>query len=133
MSQENVEIVRSGLEAAARNDWNAAMASVDPNVEWVEMPSLGPDASSYTGVEELRKAINSWIGMWSEYDVEVVRYADADDDVVVLFRERGHGGVSGAAVERELGEVFTLRDGKVVRVRLYGSWRDALEAAGLRE
>jgi ketosteroid isomerase-like protein len=133
MSQENVEIVRSGLEAAARNDWNAAMASVDPNVEWVEMPSLGPDASSYTGVEELRKAINSWIGMWSEYDVEVVRYADADDDVVVLFRERGHGGVSGAAVERELGEVFTLRDGKVVRVRLYGSWREALEAAGLRE
>jgi uncharacterized protein len=133
MSQQNVEIVRSGLEAAARNDWNAAMASVDPNVEWVEMPSLGPDASSYTGVEELRKAINSWIGMWSEYDVEVVRYADADDDVVVLFRERGHGGVSGAAVERELGEVFTLRDGKVVRVRLYGSWREALEAAGLKE
>jgi ketosteroid isomerase-like protein len=108
MSQENVEIVRSGVEAAARNDWNAAMASVDPNVEWVEMPSLGPDASSYTGVEELRKAVNSWIAMWSEYDVEVARYADADDDVVVLFRERGRGGVSGAAVERELGEVFTL-------------------------
>jgi uncharacterized protein len=133
MSQENVEIVRSGLEAAARNDWNAAMASVDPNVEWVEMPSLGPDASTYTGVEEVRKAVNSWIAMWSEYDVEVARYADADDDVVVLFRERGHGGVSGAAVERELGEVFTLRDGKVVRVRLYGGWDEALEAAGLSE
>ena len=51
----------------------------------------------------------------------------------VLIRERGHGGASGAAVERELGEVFTLRDGKVVRVRLYGSWAEALEAAGLRE
>jgi ketosteroid isomerase-like protein len=133
MSEENVEIVRSGVEAAARNDWNAAMASVDPNVEWVEMPSLGPDASSYTGVEELRKAVNSWIAMWSEYDTEVARYADAGDDVVVLIRERGHGGVSGAAVERELGEVFTLREGKVVRVRLYGSWAEALEAAGLRE
>jgi hypothetical protein len=43
MSQENVEIVRSSVEAAARNDWDAAMASVDPNVAWVEMPSLGPD------------------------------------------------------------------------------------------
>jgi ketosteroid isomerase-like protein len=70
---------------------------------------------------------------WGEYDVEVVRYADASDDVVVLFRERGHGGVSGAAVERQLGEVWTLRDGKVVRVRLYGRWDEALEAAGLRE
>jgi uncharacterized protein len=133
MSQENVEIVRSGVEAAARNDWSVAMASVDPSIEWVEMPSLGPDASSYTGIEELRQAVNSWIGMWSEYDVKVTRYADAGDDVVVLLRESGHGGVSGAAVERELGEVFTLREGKVVRVRLYGSWDEALEAAGLRE
>jgi ketosteroid isomerase-like protein len=132
MSQENVEVVRRGLEAAARNDWNEVMASVDPSIEWVEMPSRGPDAT-YTGMGELREAISSWMGMWSQYDAEVVRYADAGDDVVVLFRERGHGGVSGAAVERELGEVFTLRDGKVMRVRLYGSWADALEAVGVRE
>jgi ketosteroid isomerase-like protein len=131
MSQENVEIVRSALEAGSRNDWNAVTAFVDPNVEWVEMPSLGPDASSYTGIEELRQAMNSWMGMWSDYDVEVARYADAGDNVVVLFRERGHGGVSGAAVERELGEVFTLQGGKVMRVRLYGRWDEALEAAGL--
>jgi ketosteroid isomerase-like protein len=133
MSRENVEMVREAVDAALRNDWAAASAAFDPSVAWVEMPSLGPDASSYTGIEELRGAIQSWIGMWSQYDVEVVRYADAGDDVVVLFRERGHGGVSGAAVERELGEVFTLRDGKVVRVRLYGSWTEALEAAGLSE
>jgi uncharacterized protein len=133
MSRENVEVVRRGFEAFARNDWDAAMASFDPSVAWVEMPSLGPDASSYTGIEELRGAVQSWIEMWSEYDVEVARYADAGDDVVVLARERGHGGVSGAAVERELGDVFTLRDGKVVRVRLYGSWDEALEAAGLSE
>ena len=133
MSQENVEVVRGILEAAARDDWNAAMAAADPNVEWVEMPSLGPDASAYTGIEELRGAIDSWIRMWGEYDVEVVRYADRGDDVVVLFRERGEGGVSGAAVERQLGEVWSPRDGKVVRVRLYGRWNEALEAAGLSE
>ena len=51
MSQENVEVVRRGLEAAARNDWNEVMASVDPSIEWVEMPSLGPDASTYTGMD----------------------------------------------------------------------------------
>jgi ketosteroid isomerase-like protein len=79
MSQENVEVVRRGLEAAARNDWNEVMASVDPSIEWVEMPSLGPDASTYTGMDELREAISSWMGMWSQYDAEVVRYADAGD------------------------------------------------------
>jgi len=110
----------------------SAMASVDPNVEWVETPSLGPDVSTYTGIEELREAVNGWIAIWTEYAVEVARYADADDGVVAL-RERGQGSVSGAAVEREQGEVFTLRNGKVVRVRLYGSWDEALEAAGLSD
>ena len=133
MSQDNVEIVRRAFEAGSQEDWTSASAAFDPDVEWVEMPSLGPDASTYTGFHEARKAIESWMGMWSEYGSEVARYADAGNDVVILIRERGHGGVSGAAVERELGEVCTVRDGKVVRVRLYGSWAEALEAAGLSE
>jgi ketosteroid isomerase-like protein len=133
MSQENVEIVRRAFEAAVREDWTSALAAFDLDVEWVEMPSLGPDASTYTGFQEARKAIESWMGMWSEYSFEVARYADGGDDVAILIREKGHGGLSGAAVERELGEVCTMREGKVVRVRLFGSWAEALEAAGLRE
>ena len=133
MSQENVEIVRQAFEAGVREDWTTASAAFDPDVEWVEMPSLGPDASTYTGFQEARRAIESWMGMWSEYGAEVTRYADGGDDVAILIREKGHGGLSGASVERELGEVCTVREGKVVRVRLFGSWAEALEAAGLRE
>ena len=133
MSEENVELVRGAIEAAFRNDWAAASDACDPSATWVEMPSLGPDAATYVGIEEVRGAIQSWTEMWGEYAAEVSRYADAGDDVVVLIRERGHGGISGAAVERELGEVWTLRRGKITRVRLYGSWMEALEAAGLSE
>jgi ketosteroid isomerase-like protein len=133
MSQENVELVRRGAEAMTRGDWDAGLAGCDPAIEWVEMPSLGPDASTYIGVDELREAIQSWTDMWDQYDFEVVRYADAGDEVVVLSREHGSGGASGVAVERDMGQVFTVRDGRVVRVRLYGSWTEALEAAGLPE
>jgi ketosteroid isomerase-like protein len=133
MSQENVEIVRRAAEAFVRNDWGTAFADSAPDVEWVEMPSLGPDASTYTGTEELREAVQSWSRRWSDYEAEVLRYAQAGDEVVVLCQERGRGTLSGVEVERELGLVFTLRDGKMVRVRLYGSWSEALEAAGLGE
>jgi uncharacterized protein len=133
MSQENVEIVRRGVEALARNDWDTILAGCDPDVEWVEMPSLGPDAATYTGTEELRDAVQSWTQKWTEYELEVSRYAQAGDEVVVLARERGRGTLSGVEVERHLGHVFTLQDGKVVRVRLYGNWSEALEAAGLSE
>jgi hypothetical protein len=46
MSQENVGLVRQGFEAALREDWDTATAAFPPAVEWVEMPSLGPDAST---------------------------------------------------------------------------------------
>jgi ketosteroid isomerase-like protein len=133
MSKENVEIVRRGAEAFARNDWDAAMAVCDPDIEWSEMPSLGPDASTYIGVEQVREAVQSWIQMWGKYDLEIVRYDHAADEVVILSRERGRGGASGAAVERQVGQVSTVREMKIVRVRLYGSWAEALEAAGLSE
>ena len=128
-----MEIVRRSAEAFASNDWDTALAEYAPDVEWVEMPSLGPDAASYTGTEELRKAVRSWIERWREYETQISRYAQAGDEVVVLSRERGRGGLSGVEVERELGQVATVRGGRIVRVRLYGSWSEALEAAGLSE
>ena len=133
MSQENVQVVRRSLEAFGRNDWEAALAECDPGIEWIEMPSLGPDASTYRGTAEVRVALESWIAMWSEYDLEVCRYADVADEVVLLVRERGSGDTSGAGAEREVGDVFTVRGGKIIRARLYGSWSEALEAAGLSE
>jgi ketosteroid isomerase-like protein len=133
MSRENVEIVRRGGEAFVRNDWETAFADCAPDVEWVEMPSLGPDASTYRGTEQLRDAVQSWTQKWTEYEVEVFRFAHVGDEVVVLSRERGRGTVSGIEVERELGQVFTVREGKIERVRLYGGWDETLEAAGLSE
>ncbi len=128
---ENVEIVRRSVTAFDAGDWAAALADYAPGVEWIEMPSLGPDAATYVGREQLRAAAESWVGMWTEYAIEVEEYREVGAEVVVLVRERASGGASGARVARELGEVFTLRDGQVMRVRLYGSWGEALDAAGV--
>ena len=132
MSQENVEIVRHNTEALLRGDLDAAFENVDPEVEWEEAASLGPDASVYRGIDEARKALGSWFGMWRDYESEAVEYIDAGDEVVVLSRERALGR-SGVTVERDVGTVTTVRDGQIVRVRLFASWDEAREAAGLQE
>jgi ketosteroid isomerase-like protein len=134
MSQENVEFVRRGMEAFVSGDWEAWFDASDPAIEWIEMPSLGPDASVYRGIDEVRNAVNSWISNWTEYTFDVRRYIDAGDEVVVLIQESGRGRSTGAMVTRELGEILTISDdGKLTRLRLYGSWTEALEAAGLSE
>ena len=132
MPDDNVKVVRRGVEAFVQGDWEACSADFHPQIEWVEMPSLGPDAATYAGVEQVRGAVESWVEMWRTYDFEVTRYESARDRVVVLARERVSSAGSQARVHRELGEVITLSEGKVVSVHLYGSWDEALGAAGLR-
>ena len=131
MSQENVEIVRRSVEAFAAGDRKTTLELVDPEVEWIETPGLGPDAAVYRGIDEVRGAVESWTGMWTGYGFEMRDYLDAGDQVVALVQERGRGRSTGVSVERDLGYVFTIRGGKVGRVHLYGSWAEALEAAGL--
>ena len=133
MSQENVELARRGVEAYVAGDWETWFEGFDPEIEWEEMPGLGPDASVYRGIEEVRDAVGSWTSMWTEYTLEVHEYLDAGDDVVVLVQERARGRTTGASVEREFGQILTFRAGRLIRNRLYGSWSEALEAAGLSE
>ena len=49
MSQENVEIGRRSVGAFADGDWEDALSEYAGGVEWMEMPSFGPDASTYIG------------------------------------------------------------------------------------
>ena len=51
----------------------------------------------------------------------------------MLSRQTATGKQSGVPIEHEFGDVFTLRDGKVVRFESYWNRADALEAAGLSE
>ena len=53
--------------------------------------------------------------------------------MVALERFGGRAKRSGVHTDQVLGDVFTVRDGKIVRVREYPSLEAALDAAGLRE
>jgi ketosteroid isomerase-like protein len=51
----------------------------------------------------------------------------------VTVRFHGRGRASGVEVETRFYEVYTLRDGKVLRIDEYEHRAEALEAAGLSE
>jgi ketosteroid isomerase-like protein len=53
--------------------------------------------------------------------------------VVSVMVQRGRGRASGAEVEDRLGTVWTIREGKIVRVVWFPTPEEALEAVGLRD
>ncbi len=130
MSQENVEVVRRGYAELSRTG-EFSWELVDPEVE-VHDPPLTPDARAYHGHAGLREAMRNVELAFEEVSFEAEDFLDAGDDVVVLVRMIGRGKGSGVEVDARIAHLWTLREGKGVRVRVLDR-DDALEAAGLRE
>ena len=65
---------------------------------------------------------------------DVIDLRDAGEDrVFAAIREWGIGTESKVSVEQYRYLIFTLRDGRTVRVEMFSERADALEAAGLPE
>jgi ketosteroid isomerase-like protein len=137
VSQENVEVVRRVYEAAANRDSASVLSLYDPDVEIDVSRTHGAVMEDlYAGAEHegLRKWSREWHDVWEQIDYEVDELIDAGDDVIGVVTVRGRGRGSGAEVEFKLhAGLWTVRNGKIVRVVWFKTRGEALEAAGLRE
>jgi ketosteroid isomerase-like protein len=88
----------------------------------------------WQGLEAFARAFVDYLHAFADLRTEAEEIIDLDDDrVLVLARQRAKGKLSGVRIDHELGELFTLRAGKVVRYDSYWDLAQALEAAGLSE
>jgi ketosteroid isomerase-like protein len=133
MSQENVEVVRRGLEAFNQGDIDGALDMYDPRVEVRTLLS-----GSARGRHEVRAAI-----LEREKEVGAVQYLpedliDVGDTIIGVVRAKGKGRLSGISDKdfpagQQLVFVWTLRGGLVIRQEMFSSKAEALEAVALRE
>lgn len=138
MSGENVEVVRRVYDAARHRDSKAVLALYDPEVELDNsrlgvMGFAGPGRGTYHGHEGLRRFFRDWHEAWESIDYDYDELIDTGGDkVVAVVTRRGRGRASGVEVEQRFGLVWTVREGKVVRVAWFPTREEALEAAGAR-
>ena len=133
MSEENVEIIRRGYEAFASGQ--IAFEFLDPEIEW-RGPREFPDlAEPQFGHEALARYWAKLNEVFHDYRMVAEEFIDAGGDrVLVLSREGGRGKGSGIEVQTNLtAHVWTLRDGKAVRMQSYWERADALAAVGLSD
>ena len=125
MSQENVEIVRRFLII---EDVDEALTHADPGIVWnpiEELPTEGHGA--------VRASLARWKAEWHDYKVMPEEYVDRGDRVVVTVLLRGRGRGSGVEIDARFYDVYTVRDGKIVRMDQFTERSQAIQAAGLAE
>ena len=137
MSQENLDILRALFEAVARRDTATVLALYDPEVEWDN--TRGPlqgliERKVYRGYDGIRHWWREYRDPWERVWDEVEELIDAGDQVISVQTSHARGRASGVAVDLpHFALVWTFRQGQIVRVALFTSRADAIEAAGLRE
>ena len=130
MSSENVDLVRDGLEAFLAGDIERALEFADRDVVTFRAPPL-PDARAYHGREGMLQTYVEWTAEFGEFEMTTEQFVDAGDHVMVEILQRGEGQASGAVVEGRFWLVYTVADGKVVRLDIFNGKNQALRAAGL--
>lgn len=133
MSQENVEIVRRGIEAWNEHDAERWLSYAAPEIEWMPAGPAAVESTVYRGHEEVGKGFASVWQTWELFEFVESEVRDLGDDVLWLGRVRMRGAASQVDLDQEFAIHSRLRRGKVVSFRAFLAWGDALDAGGLSE
>lgn len=132
MSQANVDLARWAFTSGnPTRFFNLLDESVE--LDAMRNTELPGAARVGRGREVVERYCREYWGTWAEYAAKPREFIDAGDHVVVEVQERGRGKASGVPFEQTHTQVWTLRDGRLVRWLLFTDRAEALEAVGLSE
>ncbi len=135
-SRERVEVVKSFFERFDPWDLEPAFELLDAEIEWHTAPTSLSAGKTLHGKDALRRHWQELLSTESDTEkgsVTVERISDLGDEILVLEREVIIGRSSGARTEARTGGIYSVADGRIIRVRGFMSHEEALEAAGLAE
>lgn len=133
MSEENVELIRQLYRQweqghyATAEFFDTEAIHTRSGADAVAMPGV------WSGIDAMWKANLEWIRVWEDHRVRPTRFIDLGDRVLVISRSTGRARLSGFPLDHESAQLFTLRDGRIVRWDGYWEVKEALTAAGLED
>jgi ketosteroid isomerase-like protein len=130
VSSEDVDVVRTVVEAFARRDAPAIHVLQDPEFEFRSVLADLRGGSYRAGeVERYFADIDEQLGDWHTEDETYVEVPDGR--VLVIYRVAGHGRQSGVPLDQEMAILWTLRGGKLLLAETFLDPSEALQEAGL--
>ena len=130
MSEKNVETIRRVYEGV-NTRMEVPRELFDPDYEF-DNTELWPDIAGVLGFDAAQRTMREYWETFDGYRVEIDELVHADElRVVVLVRDGGRMSGTNSEVWNHFFHVWTLRDGKIVRLSVHTDRARSLEAAGL--
>jgi uncharacterized protein len=108
---DNKDLIKRGYEAFAARDIETVMSLFDDDIEWVQ-----PGGSAVSGTFHGKTEVMEHLGRLAEKSPTVnIKRLIAEGDTVVAITDVSAGGETG-----EDADVFTIRNGKTVRMEVHG-------------
>jgi ketosteroid isomerase-like protein len=134
VARENVEVVRQMWQVFADAGLDAMTGFLDAEINWRAIEGAPDDVVEMRGIEAARRYVQDWLDTFEGITSVTEELLDAGDDrVIAALHVTGRAKLSGVETELRYAVLYTLREGKIVRVREYATREDALKAAGLAD
>ena len=115
----NVDVVRQAYSAFGQGDIPAFLSLLTDDVEWIMQ---GPSTIPWAGTRHEPEGVAEFFSLVEETlefeQFEPREFVAQGDTVVVLGYERSLVKSTGRTFEQEWAHIYTLRDGKIAKVRI---------------
>ena len=130
MVKRNTEVVAGIYEALAHGDIDVALASLDPDIQWVEPDTPGLYfAGTHQGVEAVARTVFSrTAAAWDEFRVELDELLGDGEAVVALGRFVARAG--DRRLDAPFAHVWRVRGGLAAEMRDFTDTAAFLTALG---
>lgn len=122
-----MDTLRRSYEALNAGDVDAALEALAPDAVWRESPEL-PGGDEFRGREALRGFLGDFLAEWREFHQEIENVVPAGDRIAVLIHLIAVGRGSGIEADTRYAHVWTMRDGKGIRVEGHRDQEAALRS-----
>jgi ketosteroid isomerase-like protein len=106
-----------------------ALRGLPDDFEWV-VPDH-PEGAVRHGPESVIEFFREWTEPWDDLNIDWELEPAGPEAVLAAIDMRGHGKASGVPAEMRFFQLWTFRDGLVVRMEMFHDLDDARRAAGL--
>jgi ketosteroid isomerase-like protein len=132
-SRDTTELLRRFYESFNQRDLDSVLELCTDDVELYQDPEVVEMVAALTprGLDRVAQYLRGWLDSWSDYQARPQEFLQSGDDVAALTHARARGKNSQFEIEAEMADVFTVRDGRIARFRLYVQRSDALESLGI--